>query len=62
MSQLIKPQNNLLTDYKKTEIKTDGTSTYTLDSIYGKKTAKIKLNIYESKYFIDFINSTDQNQ
>lgn len=31
---------------------TDGSSTYKLDSIYGPTNSKIKLSIYESKYYI----------
>ncbi|WP_309641240.1 DUF4270 domain-containing protein [Flavobacterium sp.] len=31
---------------------TDGATTYTLDSIYGPLNSKIKLRIYESKYYI----------
>lgn len=36
---------------------TTGAHTYTLDSIYGEKTAKIKLNIYENKYLLDDKNT-----
>ncbi len=40
------------TDATQTVTKTDGSSTYVLDSIYGLKTAKIKLSVYESGYFM----------
>jgi hypothetical protein len=33
-------------------LKTDGSSTYFLDSIYGASKAKIKLSVYESGYFM----------
>lgn len=36
----------------KTATETSGSSTYTLDSIYGGKTSKIKLSIYENKSFL----------
>jgi hypothetical protein len=36
---------------------TTGAHTYTLDSIYGEKTAKIKLRIYENKYLLDDKNT-----
>ena len=36
---------------------TDGTHTYTLDSIYGNKTAKLKLSIYENKHVLDDLNT-----
>lgn len=34
------------------ETKTDGSSLYKLDSIYGSENEKIKLEVFESKYFI----------
>jgi hypothetical protein len=37
---------------KKTTANADGSSIYTLDSIYGNKTSKIKLRIYENKYLL----------
>ncbi len=37
---------------KITSIKTDGRPVYELDSIYGNKTSKIKLEIYENKYLL----------
>ena len=40
------------TDATQTVTNTDGSSTYVLDSIYGSKTAKIKLSVYESGYFM----------
>ncbi|TDD99561.1 DUF4270 domain-containing protein [Flavobacterium cellulosilyticum] len=36
---------------------TTGAHTYTLDSIYGEKTAKIKLSVYENKYLLDSKNT-----
>lgn len=36
---------------------TDSRPIYTLDSIYGNKTAKLKLNIYENKYLLGNINT-----
>ena len=38
---------------------TTGAHTYTLDSIYGEKTAKLKLRIYENKYLLDDKNTED---
>lgn len=35
----------------------DGTHIYTLDSIYGTKNAKLKLNIYENKHVLDNLNT-----
>ena len=37
---------------RKTATGSDGKSTYTLDSIYGDKTSKIKLSIYENKHLL----------
>ena len=39
---------------------TDGSSIYTLDSIYGPSNSKIKLKIFESKYYIRDINPDTQ--
>lgn len=51
------------TDATKTTTNTDGDSTYTLDSIYGPKDAKIKLGVYESGYFMrDFDPATQDGQ
>jgi hypothetical protein len=36
---------------------TEGRPIYTLDSIYGNKTSKIKLSIYENKYLIGSLNT-----
>ena len=40
------------TDATQKVLKTDGSSTYVLDSIYGADKAKIKLSVYESGYFM----------
>ena len=51
------------TDATKTTTSTDGDSTYTLDSIYGPKDAKIKLGVYESGYYMrDFDPATQDGQ
>jgi len=42
---------------KKTKSNADGSSIYTLDSIYGNKTSKIKLSIYQNKYLLDGLNT-----
>ena len=36
---------------------TDGSHTYTLDSIYGNKASKIKLSIYENKHLLGSLNT-----
>lgn len=42
---------------KKIATDSNGKSTYTLDSIYGNKTSKIKLSIYENKYLLGKLNT-----
>ena len=39
-------------DASKTTTKSDGSSDYVLDSIYGDKNAEMKLSVYESGYFM----------
>jgi hypothetical protein len=41
---------------------TDGESTYRLDSIYGPSNSKIKLSVFESKYYINDIDPTSPTQ
>ncbi len=41
---------------------TDGESTYRLDSIYGPSNSKIKLKVYESKYYIRDIDPSSPTQ
>jgi hypothetical protein len=46
----------------KTGVDTDGvTGLYTLDSIYGPSTSKLKLSVYESNYFIRGYNPATQD-
>jgi len=40
---------------------TDGSSTYRLDSIYGPSNSKIKLKVFESKYYIKDIDPITQD-
>lgn len=47
-------------DSSKTELKSDGSSTYVLDSIYGSDLAKMKLNIYESKFYMRDLDPEEQ--
>jgi hypothetical protein len=46
-------------DPTKTVLKTDGSSTYVLDSIYGPETGKIKLSVYESGIFLNTYNANN---
>ncbi|GGF26951.1 DUF4270 domain-containing protein [Flavobacterium limi] len=46
-------------DPTKTVVKTDGSSTYELDSIYGPETGKIKLSVYESGIFLNNYNANN---
>jgi hypothetical protein len=41
-------------------VTTDGSSTYVLDSIYGKAKAKMKLSIYESTYYMRDLDPVEQ--
>jgi len=41
----------------KTATDSNGISTYTLESIYGNKTSKIKLSIYENKFLLGNLNT-----
>lgn len=48
-------------DKTKTVVKTDGSSTYVLDSIYGSPlNAKMKLSVYESNYFMADLDPLEQ--
>jgi hypothetical protein len=47
-------------DKTKTVLNSDGSSTYVLDSIYGKEKAKMKLSIYESSFYMRDLDPEEQ--